>query len=618
MSKKFSLPKKKSATEAATPVGAGFAGIASMPVDTTNFRRDFQEQAKQLKEKISVGVAPKRVEHPKNNLTLDKDGKLKGEIDVLEESKEKSQTIDLQEQAKAVNESVKRPVFKRKSASAAEAQTIQDPQTGFEVGYKFKWKRDNYKSTFTVTKSEDDPTAWGARNITVVSDTGDEVTMPVGNFNEIKGAKLIRPAKEATYSNDTRENDVCTYNDFVACTDEQQNCSTCSNNPANKKAEVKTEGDNAEPIKDERDSDDKQPTEAVACEGEPEYDDTFYSELADMEEDLLNSQDDPDWAGSLLYNKLMPAFCKDGKDVDKRGKMFLGAFRSDSRYFITKVLVDWDDGTDEKEEDYYISLKDDVQSIIDNEPTGNLSIATEDIETPTQEKGEPVKDERESQDKQPTEAVACESRFQAFNKREQGYIDSGDVSSVRTAMKNGSLSKVRGRQILYTMGATEDATEDVEFPQATDKGKPVDDASADVAAKAKTRASQEEIEGYIDTEIGDNLGCDVVYTSKTPIAGQVNKLTKETAIKVTKALEDFGVSARVLSAKEDFSVLFTTEEQVPTIKWYALVTDKKDVTKVLQLTITASSSSTQAEVEQYLRNIYGADGVLRVSPTKIA
>ena len=327
-----------------------------------------------------------------------------------------------------------------------------------------------------------------------------------------------------------------------------------------------------------------------------------------------------------------------------------------------------------------------------------------------------IKDERESKDKQPKEAVACEGKLPAFNNREQALINNGDEKAIRRAMANGTLSKARGRQILYTIGAVEEVSsssagtpvfgaiidwlsdhktafadcvdyfnispdqdgeysqqqfaasgvsredvldwisehetladdynryfkvsategnEGVSIPKSTDMGTPLEQPVTE-AEKAPVKGKwtipselskklvatdtpvKENLEAYIDTEIGDVYNCPVTYTSRAPLEGQISRLDKTTAQKIVSTLESIGVKARMLAAKEEVSVLFTEEEPVNTTKWYALVVNKNDPSRISQLTLTVNTIATETEVTDYLVGIYGKEGVLKVSPTKIS
>lgn len=638
MSKKFSLPKKKSATEAAAT--AGQAGIAAFPVDTTDFRKDFTEQAKQLKEKIILGPAPKRVEKPKNDLTLNKDGKLKGEIDVLEEPKKsEAVSVDLTENAKAVNEGVKRPVFKRRSASTEAVSTSTEATQSNDIN-------ENKVCTFSdlvtcdkevkncsdcpdnPTKQQESAPVKDERESTdkepkeaVACEETKNVATELEKVKQTvdKMASSKCPWKGATLLMELPVDEISGWDDplfqavmaelkkdpkyFVTAhiTDDVKDCYVSTKDDFAVYARIVAQ-DTESPV--EKINDDV----ASSNLGGKEIDSKFYDELAEMQMNLSEGYSAP--ASMPAGDTLSSLIRECGREELK--ELYLNAFKEDKSYYVRKLSFG-------RVEDYYISVRDDAKLYVDMSDGGSVLVgAREEVEV--------VKDERESEDKQPKEAVACESRFPVFNAREKDFIRAKDASGVRAAMASGAMSRVRGRQLLYMMGEKE-ATEDVEFPQATDMGKPVEqpdvaDAAPDDKTQAKIdcekgRACSEAMEGFIDTEIGDNMGHQVTYTSKTPLAGQVNKLTKDAARLVAEALESHGISTRTLSAKEEYSVLFTTAEQVPTAKWYALVTDKNDSQKVLQLTLTTSSNATPTEVEDYLRRIYGADGVLQVSPTKI-
>lgn len=118
MKKKFKLPTKSAIENTVsnpTPAETGENQNlmpAAFPLDRVNHRDAFVEQAKQLKEKLVIGATPERVEHPKNNTSLDKEGFLKGDVETQKEGKETA-TIDLVDRAKSVTESAKDTASKR-------------------------------------------------------------------------------------------------------------------------------------------------------------------------------------------------------------------------------------------------------------------------------------------------------------------------------------------------------------------------------------------------------------------------------------------------------------------------------------------------------------------------
>lgn len=233
-----------------------------------------------------------------------------------------------------------------------------------------------------------------------------------------------------------------------------------------------------------------------------------------------------------------------------------------------------------------------------------------------------IKDERESEDKQPTEAVACEARFPKFNKREQALVSGGDAKAVRARMKDGSLSKVRGRQILYTMGATEEEDEgadDALFTTApSDAGKVLDDAVDDFVPTdtGVPLYKGDDLIGAIDTRVGDEFDVDVHYTSKDPLSGEVAVVNQAVANKVADVFESLGLSSKVLAAKEEYSVLFKEGPNISSNRWYALVADESDKNKVSQVTLTVKEGASKEQVEQYLYKAYSPDRVVSVSDVK--
>ena len=505
MSKKFKLPKKAAkeeldflgndyTPEQAEVPPAGGAGVpgAAFPIPTTNFRRDFTAQAEELKKKIGLGIAPERVEKPKNNTSLDSKGYLKGEVETTEEPKEKSTTLDLTERAQAVNEGVKKPVFRRKSSAAPKEPVPAEPLLA------------------------------------------------------------------------------------------EQGVSA--------------------PVKDERESDDKQPTEAVACETDKPSD--------DEEKGNCNYRYGP---------ILVPA--KDGKGNDEIN-VYL--------YYLTKAQRDALDAEDyregysdaflfEQKDPYSPSLikKKYITSIVVNEDSPNERFISYD-EYVKMVTGAGM------EEKSSTESFpANESRFPAFNKRERDLMNGG-AAAIRRAIASGDIAKVRGHQMLYSLG--EPAPESVQVPKSTDLGKVIEQPKAPVKHYTKEeRATLDKpesdfnsnIEAVIDSEVGDAYSCDVVYTSKKPYEGQVSRLSKDTADKVKSTFESLGLKTHTIAVKEQYTVLFAEEKPVETSVWYAIVAkDPTNKQKLSQLTLTVSAGATENDVKEYLAGIYGVESVLQVSTTK--
>ena len=240
---------------------------------------------------------------------------------------------------------------------------------------------------------------------------------------------------------------------------------------------------------------------------------------------------------------------------------------------------------------------------------------------------EPVKDERESEDKQPTEAVACEDKKPAtegarrklpLNRMESDLVGRG-ASAIRSAMASGEISRFRGNALLRELPA--DATEEVGIPKSTDMGKPL---NGTVKNSVKIEQADDDkafaYEGILDTEIGDEYNVKVKYSSTTPCKGSVEGLTLSFAKTIKAAVEDIGgLVADIQPARAGgYSVIFSQEEEeVPTTPWYALVTAKDNKDKILQVTIKSSASATAAEVRSYLEQQYGKENVLQVSNEKL-
>lgn len=240
---------------------------------------------------------------------------------------------------------------------------------------------------------------------------------------------------------------------------------------------------------------------------------------------------------------------------------------------------------------------------------------------------EPVKDERESEDKQPTEAVACEDKKPAtegarrklpLNRMESDLVSRG-ASAIRSAMASGEISRFRGNALLRDVPS--DATEEIDIPQSTDMGKPfAGTVSSRDTATQEDKNKAFAYEGIIDTEIGDEYNVKVKYSSTVPCRGSVEGLTLSFAKTIKSAMEDIGgLLTEIQPAKRGgYSVIFSQEEeQVPTVPWYALVTSKNDKNTILQVTVKSSVSATENEVRTYIEQQYGKENVLQVSKEKL-
>lgn len=492
MSKKFSLPKR-SATEASTAFDSGAQQNlmpAAFPLDRTNLREDFVRQAKELKEKIVIGPTPVRVEKPKNDMTLKKDGTLSGTIEVVKDGKETIR-VDLTDRAKSVKESVKRPVFKRKSKGSATEEI-----------------------------------------------TDDDVAM------------VIQEAKAAGYDC-TDEDDIRNYLGIL--------------------------GRDAKEI-------DALVSAILSREGSA-TEELSGSEVNELQ--VFYSTAHPDDSGLLSFRMWLRQQLRQGRSFEQ--------------------------------------MKQDLLNMISNPAAVSEGLKSEDDQGV-------INDERDSTDKQPKEAVACESRFPAFNKRERDWVNSQDDAGVRRAVASGDLSRVRGNQLLSAMGATEEIEEEF-IPQAADAGAPLEQPSFeakkekykyDISEEERRKllasdgiAAGESFQQKVTTYIESDIPCKVVYESTQPYKGRVTKIAKEDATQVKSLLEQFGAKAEIVSAKEDCQVVFVKEDEVQTMTWYALVLNKKDRSRVQQLTLTTNGGATQDEVSDYLKREYGNDGVLQVSATKI-
>lgn len=232
---------------------------------------------------------------------------------------------------------------------------------------------------------------------------------------------------------------------------------------------------------------------------------------------------------------------------------------------------------------------------------------------------EPVKDERESEDKQPTEAVACEGRARLpLNRMEQDLVSRGPTA-IRSAMASKQISRFRGNALLRELPA--DATEGVDIPKATDKGKPfAGTANSDIILEQSDEDKAFAYEGILDTEIGDEYNVKMKYSSKSPCRGSVEGLTLSFAKTIKAAIEDIGgLTTEIQPARAGgYAVIFSQqEEEVPTTKWYALMTAKQNKDSILQVTINASAAATENDIRTYLEKTYGKENVLQVSKEKL-
>jgi hypothetical protein len=126
--KKYKLPKQILAAKESADmyqVDPTAHPSTSFPIPTTKFQTEFLDLAEQLKSKVGLAPAKKRIERPKNNTKLDKDGRLIGEVETDEDLDDKPVSLDLRDKARTVYEAAKRPNFKRVSKSQAKLESEQ-------------------------------------------------------------------------------------------------------------------------------------------------------------------------------------------------------------------------------------------------------------------------------------------------------------------------------------------------------------------------------------------------------------------------------------------------------------------------------------------------------------
>ena len=249
MKKKFKLPTRSAIEDTVsnpTPAETGENQNlmpAAFPLDRVNHRDAFMEQAKQLKEKLVIGATPERVEHPKNNTSLDKEGFLKGDVETQKEGKD-TDTIDLVNRAKSVTESAdnstKRWVcmFDNKEIGTVYADSEEEAYTKMEETFP----------EYNYTKYD---------GVAYVFEDGEAI------------------AEEACATEEMTEEEL---DKAIADLEAQWDYADDHNNPTEAlriSVEIRKLWDmknklqkSSGVIKDERESTDSQPTEAVACEAQ--------------------------------------------------------------------------------------------------------------------------------------------------------------------------------------------------------------------------------------------------------------------------------------------------------------------------------------------------------------
>ena len=223
-----------------------------------------------------------------------------------------------------------------------------------------------------------------------------------------------------------------------------------------------------------------------------------------------------------------------------------------------------------------------------------------------------IKDERESTDSQPKEAVACEGN--GFNKREQRLLQSGNPEEVRGMIESGQLSRLRGHKILHAMGELSPAGEDISFSVATDAGTPISTPDAEVF----DNDSFEKEDGRIDKYIAQNLPCRKVWKNKASRTGSLEGMAVSDAKTAKSILESWGYHAAVQVSANEGVVVFSKEEALPTENWYAVVVDKTDPNKLNQITLSATIGATYDEVCNFVAENYGREYIKSVSKTQLS
>ena len=249
MKKKFKLPTRSAIEDTIsnpTPAETGENQNlmpAAFPLDRVNHRDAFMEQAKQLKEKLVIGATPERVERPKNNTSLDKQGFLKGDVETQKEGKD-TDTIDLVNRAKSVTESA--------DNSTKRWVCMFDDK---EIGTVYA---DSEEEAYTKM----------------------EETFPEYNYTKYDGVAYVFEdgeaiAEEACATEEMTEEEL---DKAIADLEAQWDYADDHNNPTEAlriSVEIRKLWDmknklqkSSGVIKDERESTDSQPTEAVACEAQ--------------------------------------------------------------------------------------------------------------------------------------------------------------------------------------------------------------------------------------------------------------------------------------------------------------------------------------------------------------
>ena len=249
MKKKFKLPTRSAIEDTVsnpTPAETGENQNlmpAAFPLDRVNHRDAFMEQAKQLKEKLVIGATPERVERPKNNTSLDKEGFLKGDVETQKEGKD-TDTIDLVNRAKSVTESA--------DNSTKRWVCMFDDK---EIGTVYA---DSEEEAYTKM----------------------EETFPEYNYTKYDGVAYVFEdgeaiAEEACATEEMTEEEL---DKAIADLEAQWDYADDHNNPTEAlriSVEIRKLWDmknklqkSSGVIKDERESTDSQPTEAVACEAQ--------------------------------------------------------------------------------------------------------------------------------------------------------------------------------------------------------------------------------------------------------------------------------------------------------------------------------------------------------------
>ena len=650
--KQFKLPLKKAAKESTNPPDGVDLVVLSGggPVSRTKLRSDFEAQAQQLKEKIAIGFTPVKADKPKNKLSLKADGTLKGEVETLKPQDGKEERPDLTEAAKTVYEGTKRPVFVRKSTSTAEESlnlSMEDDIT--------RVSNSPGHEEFHVRLSDDRTDIVGSRTEAErlwKLHCADPVK---GSATECKAGKLKAAMSKIKKSTSAAEESISSaegknrlLNDgFIKLTDgrgyyvlARLNKENFPEMPATLEKQLKDE--------------DKYGTYV-----------TFFSilEKPPYRLEMLPIYGDPErYVTKWLYRDPEEAVKQAARSTFRTSGLLRvsatesGAHLSEGFEILSlanqlglKSIEDLSTITGDRRNvppaEIIRILKKKIaekQGSATECKAGKLKAAMSKIKKSTPIA--PTKDETESTDPQPKEAVAFEAG--KYNRRERVWLRNNDTKGITTAMNSGELARARGNYLLSRLKTS--AIEEIDIPKASDKGKaiekddvipatenksakrrPLSDIPANVVDTAEdygivsTTAAGEEFNSLvaqIDTEIGDELDVEVSYESEKPVKGKIvfdPFATTELQQKAKGALEGMGLSVRHIAVKESTILHFTAKEDITSKDWWALVATSPDKTKISQVSLSSENPATESATLAHLEKQYGKDSVYQLSSKPI-